>query len=253
MKTTLKRLTALILALSMALSLFSTGAWAAELSAESSDESAVSSAEPEEGEAEEAAPEEDEAEEAAPEEAEAEAPAPEEGSNEEGKDSAESATEPKEEGLEWEKSATNASEITVSTQEESNSDVVTFAYTGDVQTFTAPADGYYKLEAWGAQGGTTSKGKSGGKGGYSTGVIYLTKDTTLSVYVGGAGGATDGGWNGGGKGVVGKNRSATAARTQRRRRHRLSGFGRHAVPPCAGSWRRRRCCSVLHRLSEWPV
>ena len=159
---------------------------------------------PEEDEAEEAAPEEGEAEEAAPEEAEAEAPAPEEGSNEEAKDPAESATEPKEEGLEWEKSATNASEITVSTQEESNSDVVTFAYTGDVQTFTAPADGYYKLEAWGAQGGTTSKGKSGGKGGYSTGVIYLTKDTTLSVYVGGAGGATDGGWNGGGKDVVGK-------------------------------------------------
>ena len=87
MKTTLKRLTALILALSMTLSLFSTGAWAADLSSESSEGPAVSSAGPEEGEAEEAAPEE----------AEAEAPAPEEGSNEEAKDPAESATEPKEE------------------------------------------------------------------------------------------------------------------------------------------------------------
>ena len=64
MKTTLKRLLALILAISMALSLLSTGVWAADLSTECSDEPAVSSAEPEEAEAEEAeAPEAEEAEE----------------------------------------------------------------------------------------------------------------------------------------------------------------------------------------------
>ena len=59
--------------------------------------------------------------------------------------------------------------------------------------------GTYKLEVWGAQGGG---GTSGGKGGYSTGVLSLSKSTQVTVYVGGQGGSpssTSGGFNGGGK------------------------------------------------------
>ena len=55
-----------------------------------------------------------------------------------------------------------------------------FEYTGATQTYTAPADGYYKIELWGAKGGDTA----GAKGGYATGEVYLTKGTELYVYVG---------------------------------------------------------------------
>ncbi|MBP5711311.1 MAG: hypothetical protein J6W84_10110, partial [Bacteroidales bacterium] len=54
-------------------------------------------------------------------------------------------------------------------------------------TFTATA-GKYKLEVWGAQGGgglANSTTFSGGKGGYSTGVLSLFQNTHLNVYVGG--------------------------------------------------------------------
>ena len=82
----------------------------------------------------------------------------------------------------------------------------TFAYTGSSQTFVAPANGDYKLQVWGAQGGYRSSSTYGGKGGYSVGEVYLTKGTTLYVYVGGAGGSGNsrvssvvaGGYNGGG-------------------------------------------------------
>lgn len=73
-----------------------------------------------------------------------------------------------------------------------------FPYTGDIQSFTVPATGYYKLEVWGASGGA-----SGGKGGYSTGVANLTKNQIIYVNVGGQGAGSSsryaaGGWNGGG-------------------------------------------------------
>lgn len=83
-----------------------------------------------------------------------------------------------------------------------------FDYTGAVQNFTAPADGIYKLQVWGAQGGQGGPSNLGGKGGYSVGNITLTKGENLYVYVGGQGiGATTtsstakenvGGYNGGG-------------------------------------------------------
>ena len=38
-----------------------------------------------------------------------------------------------------------------------------YKHTGSVQTFTAPVDGVYKLEVWGAQGGD-GWGLPGGKG-----------------------------------------------------------------------------------------
>lgn len=82
-------------------------------------------------------------------------------------------------------------------------DHITFNYTGNVQTFTAPYDGVYTIEVWGAQGGTgCQKGCSGrgGYGGYSKGDITLTEGETLNIYVGGQGGYNGAaGWNGGGR------------------------------------------------------
>lgn len=71
-----------------------------------------------------------------------------------------------------------------------------YAYTGAVQTFTAPVDGSYKIELWGAQGG------NGGNGGYTVGNINLTKNTVFYVFVGGTTTGGTGGFNGGGS-VVG--------------------------------------------------
>ncbi len=76
-----------------------------------------------------------------------------------------------------------------------------YGYTGDVQTFTAPQNGTYKIELWGAQGGSYNT-VIGGKGGYTAGEINLTKGETLYVYVGGEGSDTAGGYNGGGMKVV---------------------------------------------------
>lgn len=44
-----------------------------------------------------------------------------------------------------------------------------YAYTGNYQTFTAPKDGLYKIELWGAQGGTDASA-----GAYTSGNINLT-------------------------------------------------------------------------------
>lgn len=80
----------------------------------------------------------------------------------------------------------------------------TFNYTGAEQTFTIPTTGYYKLEAWGAQGGGSTN--AGGNGGYSTVIYYLTENSSLYFYCGKAGSARSGttggagGWNGGGHG-----------------------------------------------------
>ena len=63
--------------------------------------------------------------------------------------------------------------------------VYNFAYTGNVQTFTAPEDGEYTFEAWGAQGGQpANKSVLGGAGGYTSGEISLKKGDTFYVYVG---------------------------------------------------------------------
>lgn len=84
---------------------------------------------------------------------------------------------------------------------------------GQVQTLAIPATGYYQLEAWGAEGGSStydgnvSNTKAGGKGGYSTVIYKLDANTTLYVYCGGRGANCNsdntggkGGWNGGGDG-----------------------------------------------------
>ncbi len=57
---------------------------------------------------------------------------------------------------------------------------VKFDYTGGPQYFTVPKSGFYKLEAWGAQGGET-EGYKGGLGGYAAGDVYLTEGQTLAI------------------------------------------------------------------------
>ena len=73
--------------------------------------------------------------------------------------------------------------------------VLNYQYTGSKQTVALPA-GIYKLEVWGAQGGSYSGG-TGGKGGYSVGTLSVPKDITAYVYVGQKPTSTTGGFNGG--------------------------------------------------------
>ena len=91
--------------------------------------------------------------------------------------------------------------------------VIDYDYTGNVQTFSSAKGGIYKLEAWGAQGGSYSGTNGtfiGGYGAYATGFISMNAETTLYIVVGGAGtgntlgtlGTTLGGYNGGGNGNV---------------------------------------------------
>ena len=96
-----------------------------------------------------------------------------------------------------------------------------FNYTGGVQSWTCPETGEYKLEVWGAQGGSNSgpiiSAINGGQGGYSIGYRTISKGTTYYIVVGGQGGnvtslvaagsssridtsGKPGGYNGGGRG-----------------------------------------------------
>ena len=87
--------------------------------------------------------------------------------------------------------------------------VFNFEYTGDIQEFTPDCSGKYKLEAWGAQGGTSySSNYSGGKGAYSSGTFTLNKNEMIRVlvgqqgYIGGSGGNWRAGGGGGGTFIV---------------------------------------------------
>lgn len=90
-----------------------------------------------------------------------------------------------------------------------NGSVMNFDYTGSVQTATL-APGTYKLECWGAQGGNSNQSNgtygNGGKGGYSTGILNVSTNTTIYITVGGQGQngvlntRTAGGFNSGGDG-----------------------------------------------------
>jgi hypothetical protein len=81
---------------------------------------------------------------------------------------------------------------------------INFVYSGRVQTYTAAVAGDYKIQVWGARGGTYSTSRLGGLGGYAEAVVTLEIGQTVYVYVGGVGankrGQTGGGasWNGGG-------------------------------------------------------
>ena len=84
-----------------------------------------------------------------------------------------------------------------------------FDYTGSEQTFTVPCDGEYKLETWGAQGGSYNEEYEGGYGGYSSGTASIKENDKLYVNVGGLGNIVNdfspvipGGYNGGGDAYV---------------------------------------------------
>ncbi|MDO4996287.1 MAG: glycine rich domain-containing protein [Bacilli bacterium] len=91
-----------------------------------------------------------------------------------------------------------------------NSKVWNFDSKGEEDTFVVPKTGTYKLEVWGAQGGSISYNSIdylGGYGGYSVGTINLTKDSSVFVNVGSSGRNSynqflydvfQGGYNGGG-------------------------------------------------------
>lgn len=80
-----------------------------------------------------------------------------------------------------------------------------FDYTGTVQNITLPP-GSYKLQCWGAQGGSNAAdatygitAQAGGKGGYAEGVLTIAAQTTLYAFVGEQGASSGkGAWNGGG-------------------------------------------------------
>jgi len=89
--------------------------------------------------------------------------------------------------------------------------VYAYDYTGGEQTFTAPINGIYKIEVWGAAGGAGLQNGSvttgiGGYGGYAIGEIYLHENEVLYINVGGKGSNgvvktnVSGGYNGGGSG-----------------------------------------------------
>lgn len=80
-----------------------------------------------------------------------------------------------------------------------------FQYTGNYQTYTVPTTGYYKIECWGAQGGTENNSDTGNEGAYVAGTIKLEENKNLYVYVGEKGRYNGlynsillGGYNGGG-------------------------------------------------------
>jgi len=81
---------------------------------------------------------------------------------------------------------------------------IDFPYTGNIQSFTAPVTGAYKLETWGAQGGGSAT-EIGGKGGYTTTTYHMTAGTTIYIVVGGQGtigqGPAAAGYNDGGAGT----------------------------------------------------
>ncbi len=84
-----------------------------------------------------------------------------------------------------------------------NQSATTIAYdeATTYQTYIIPSSGWYKIELYGAEGGgingTTIKG---GKGAYTSGIIYLDIGTELSFYIGGKASGNEGGTNGGGTG-----------------------------------------------------
>lgn len=86
-----------------------------------------------------------------------------------------------------------------------NGDIVkTFSCTKEGQEYIIPESGYYRIECWGASGGNAGSA-IGGKGAYTNGIIYLSKNEKIYAYVGEVGkdgtvngDAMDGSFNGGG-------------------------------------------------------
>ena len=102
-------------------------------------------------------------------------------------------------------------------EDENVGKVWNYDYTGGEQTFTVPTTGTYKLETWGAQGGSINETYYGGYGAYSFGNIKISQNDKLYINVGGTGKIYEypnvvdkttngnikaaGGYNGGGNGI----------------------------------------------------
>jgi hypothetical protein len=82
-------------------------------------------------------------------------------------------------------------------------------YTGNYTMFYVPADGTYKLEAWGASGTNEKTPSNGGKGAYAAGEIDLKQGQILYIYVGESTTTRKVSFNGGATGVGGTNASGT--------------------------------------------
>jgi len=109
----------------------------------------------------------------------------------------------------------NSGVTTIGVDDKNTAQVYDYPYTGKQEEFTAPADGYYKLETWGASGSPSGRYGGcatnmcvyrGGFGAYASGVVYLREGEKLYVHVGevGMNGASSpsfnyyGSYNGGG-------------------------------------------------------
>ena len=77
---------------------------------------------------------------------------------------------------------------------------------GNPKEYQVPNSGWYRIELWGASGGSktseTGKEQAGGKGAYTSGVTYFDKGTLLYFYIGGTTTTATGGTNGGGNGGI---------------------------------------------------
>ena len=95
-------------------------------------------------------------------------------------------------------------------------DILNCPYSGSIKSITLPK-GTYKLECWGAQGGSYSDTYHGGFGGYSIGTLLLDSPRTLYLVSGGSGsvkndsGYIDGGYNGGGGAQASNRRNLAGA------------------------------------------
>lgn len=81
---------------------------------------------------------------------------------------------------------------------EETNNVETFEYNGSYYKYITPAEGFYKIECWGAQGGSGTYSQ-GGKGSYTSGIIKLNRNQELFIFVGGTTTNQIGGYNGGGR------------------------------------------------------
>ncbi len=89
--------------------------------------------------------------------------------------------------------------------------ITDFEYTGEIEELVIPYTGTYKVELWGAEGGRSIRDNSiranGGSGAYTSGEIYLEKDSDIYFTVGSKPVDakikvnTPGGYNGGGIGL----------------------------------------------------
>lgn len=106
-----------------------------------------------------------------------------------------------------------------------------FDYTGSPEEFTVPCSGTYKLETWGAQGGSYCYSYGYNLGSYTAGNIFLNKNQQLYVYVGQSTN-TRGvqAYNGGGIGYA-SNYSASYAETGA-----FSGGGATDIRLVDGNW-----------------